>query len=278
MKFGLYSMSMEVCSRPQPIKQVAQLAEAIGFESLWVTDHIALPDPPAPHFQVDPKRRHLDPLVTLGFLAGITNRVKLGTGVIVLPQRNPVVLAKQLVSLDELSAGRLIFGLGVGHLEPEFRATGAVFNQRGARTDEYLAAMQSLWRDAEPAYQGKYVSFANVQAQPQREIVVVVGGHSPAALRRALTKGQGWYGVGLTPDQTADYLSQLSTLAQEVERPAELGQLEISVAPREPITPEVVAQFETLGVGRLILRLPNDVDESGLVAFVEQIGRNLINR
>ena len=130
MKFGLYSMSMEVCSRPQPIKQVAQLAEAIGFESLWVTDHIALPDPPAPHFQVDPKRRHLDPLVTLGFLAGITNRVKLGTGVIVLPQRNPVVLAKQLVSLDELSAGRLIFGLGVGHLEPEFRATGAVFNQR----------------------------------------------------------------------------------------------------------------------------------------------------
>src|SRR5215468_3301858 len=124
----------------------------------------------------------LDPAIALTYAAAVTTRVRLGTGIIILPQRNPLVLAKELASLDVLSGGRLIFGIGVGYLEPEFRALGAPFANRGAVTDEYLAAMRAIWSEPRPAYQGRFVSFANVQAHPhpvQRPHPPVVVGAAP---------------------------------------------------------------------------------------------------
>src|SRR5438067_436408 len=155
LTFGLFSLNTGVCSYPATAVRIAQAAEAAGFDSLWAGEHVVLPSPLAPEDRI------LDPIVTLTFLAAQTKRVLLGTGIIILPQRNPLVLAKELVSLDELSEGRLLFGVGVGYLEPEFRALGVPFADRGARSAEYLPAMLATCREPKPAYHGQFVSFAN---------------------------------------------------------------------------------------------------------------------
>src|SRR5215472_821570 len=197
MKFGLFAVNMYACSYPETTIQVAQLAEAAGFESLWAGEHVVLPDPRVPPSPMAPRDRILDPVIALAYLAAHTSRVRLGTGIIILPQRNPLVLAKELASLDELSGGRLICGIGVGYLESEFRALGIPFTDRGVRADDYLAAMRAIWMQPHPAYQGRFASFAGVQAHPQRHIPVVVGGESPAAYRRVVQSAQRWYGFHL---------------------------------------------------------------------------------
>ena len=135
MHFGLFSTNAYACSYPDVVAGVARAAEAAGLESLWSGEHVVLPDPQAPPSPMAPQDRILDPAVALTYCAAVTTRVRLGTGIIILPQRNPLVLAKELASLDALSNGRLIFGIGVGYLEPEFRALGAPFERarRGHR-------------------------------------------------------------------------------------------------------------------------------------------------
>jgi probable F420-dependent oxidoreductase len=167
MRFGLFSVNAGPCVDPHTAARIARVAEDAGFDSLWAGEHVVLPDPRVPPSPMDPLDDILDPVVSLTYLAGQTRRVRLGTGIIILPQRNPLVLAKELASLDVLSGGRLIFGVGVGYLEPEFRALGISFADRGRRTLEYLAAMRAIWSEDQPAYQGRYVSFAGVQARPQ---------------------------------------------------------------------------------------------------------------
>ena len=167
LKLGLFSMTTGPCSYPEGAARVARAAEAAGFESLWGGEHVVLPDPQAPPSPMAPRDRIVDPIVALTFLAAHTTRIRLGTGIIILPQRNPLVLAKELATLDVLSNGRLIFGVGVGYLEPEFRALGAPFAERGRVTDEYLAAMRAIWTEAAPAYRGRFAAFERVQAHPQ---------------------------------------------------------------------------------------------------------------
>src|SRR2546430_8524351 len=207
LKFGLFSMNSHVCSYPEAAAGIAQLAEAAGFESLWAGEHVVLPDPQAPPSPMAPHDRILDPVIALTFLAAHTSQVRLGTGIIILPQRNPLVLAKELASLDELSGGRLICGIGVGYLEPEFRALGIPFTNRGARTDDYLAAMRTIWTQQNPAYNGRFVSFEGEQAHPKRNIPIVVGGESPPAYRRAVQSAHGWYGFHLDSNETAHALA-----------------------------------------------------------------------
>src|SRR5579883_158524 len=174
LTFGLFSINSGACSYPATATRIARAAEATGFDSLWAGEHVVLPDPQAPPSPLAPQERILDPLVALSFLAGQTRRVLLGTGIIILPQRNPLVLAKQVASLDELAEGRLLFGVGVGYLQAELRALGIPFEDRGARSEEYLAAMRAIWREPEPEYHGQFASFANVQAHPRRNIRIVM--------------------------------------------------------------------------------------------------------
>src|SRR5262249_10795789 len=201
MKFGLHSVNLHTCSYPDTAARFARAAEAAGFDSLWTADHIVLPDPPLPGRPTGPDMRLLDPVAP-------PSRIRLATGVIILPQRQAVVLAKQLASLDVLSNGRLIFGLGVGWCEPEMRASGAAFGERGRIADDYLSAMRSVWTQSKLAYHGKYVAFEGVQAMPrpvQAPIPIVVGGRTPPAYRRAVTQGHGWYGFSMDvehPPQT----------------------------------------------------------------------------
>lgn len=282
MAFGLFSMNTGECTTPEMMARVGKSAEEAGFESLWVGEHVVLPDPRVPPSPMNPEDAMLDPVVTLTFLAAHTRRVRLGTGIIILPQRNPLVLAKELASLDVLSGGRLILGLGVGYLEPEFRALGIPFDDRGPRTTEYLAAMRAIWREEQPEYHGKLVDFSGVQARPrpvqQPHPPVVMGGRSPAAYRRVVEQTHGWYGFALDVEATAEAIKGIRRAAERYQRPAALGEIEISVTPRGPIDQATAEQYAALGVHRLILLPRTRPEMGGVEAFVTSAGETLIGK
>jgi probable F420-dependent oxidoreductase len=224
---------------------------------------------------MDPRDPILDPLVHLSYVAACTETMELGTAVVILPQRNPVVLAKQAASLDVLSGGRLLLGVGAGYLAPEMTAVGVPLAERGGRTDEYLDAMTALWTQEAPAFHGRYVSFEKVDAHPRPARPggprIVIGGHSRAAFRRAVARGHGWYGNG-TIDDLAGCLDGLKRAAAEVERPARLGPLEITFLQLNPVTvdPGTAYRYAAAGVDRLVvyplpLEEPDDV-----LRFLEQ--------
>jgi probable F420-dependent oxidoreductase len=264
MTLGLFNINMGHQARPDALVQAARAAEDAGFESLWAGEHVILPDPQVPPSPMAPQDPALDPFVALTYAAAATSTIRLATGIVILPQRNPVVLAKQVASLDVLSNGRFTLGVGVGYLEPEFRAIGADFEHRGAVTDEYLDAMARLFDDEHPEYHGRFADFAGVDAHPrpvQRPIPVVIGGHTPAAYRRAVRRGHGWYGFAQTPESTAMSLDGLRRAAGEVARAAELDELEITVTPRGRLTTETAAAFAELGVHRLVV-IPNPKDDT----------------
>jgi probable F420-dependent oxidoreductase len=263
MRLGLVHINMGLMSQPDVLAQAAQEAEAAGFDSVWAGEHIVLPDPQVPPSPMRPQDPALDSLLALTWAAAHTATIRLATGIVILPQRNPVVLAKEVATLDVLSGGRVILGIGAGYLEPEFRAVGANFAERGAVTDEYLDAMRALWYDRHPAFHGRFADFAGIDAHPrplQQPIPLVVGGHTAPAYRRAVARAHGWYGYGLTPQQAAASVAGLAVAADRIQRPAELGELEISVTPRGQITRELAAEFAGAGVHRLVLLAPPTPD------------------
>src|SRR5262249_4932135 len=198
MKIGIFGIGSGICADPGVAARVAQAAERAGLESLWTGEHVVLPDPQKAPSPAPPLFPMLHPSTVLAYVAAVTTRVKLGTGIVLIAQRNPVVLAKEMASLDVLSGGRLILGIGAGYLEPEFRALGVPFVARGARTDEYIAAMRVLWTADKPSFDGRFVKFAGIQSRPQPAQrggpPIVVGGASDAAIERAVASAQGWYG------------------------------------------------------------------------------------
>src|SRR6266852_4507736 len=167
MKFGLFGINTGPCANPATAAATARAAEAAGFDSVWTGEHVVLPEPQVPPSPVPADTPFIDSAVALAYVAGQTKTIRLGTGIIILPQRNPLVLAKELASLDVLSHGRLIFGVGIGYLKPEFDALGIPFEDKGPRTIEYLQAMRAIWSKPQPTYHGKFVSFSDVQALPR---------------------------------------------------------------------------------------------------------------
>jgi probable F420-dependent oxidoreductase len=282
MKFGLFSINTGPCADPDVAVEVAQAAEAAGFDSVWTGEHVVLPDPQVPPSPVAPLTPFLDPAVALAFVAARTSTIKLGTGIIILPQRNPLVLAKELASLDVLSKGRLLFGVGVGYLEPEFRALGYTLEHRGEKTAEYLEAMRVIWSEDQPSYQGQFVSFDGIQSRPrpvqQPTPPIHMGGNGPAGWRRAVTHAHGWYGFARTLDQTVEAVAGIKAARTRHERPAWLGErIEISITPSVPLEAQTAAAFENAGVDRLILLPHPKADRDDLLRMVEQT-RALISR
>jgi probable F420-dependent oxidoreductase len=257
MKIGLFAINFGTCGDPETAVKVAQAAEAAGFESVWTGEHIVLPDPELPTFPLATTTPMLDTTVALTWIAAHTKRVRLGSGIIVLPLRNPLLLAKELASVDVVSGGRLIIGVGAGWLAPEFEALGVPMEERGPRTDDALRAMRALWTSEHPEYRGTFSSFSKVAAYPhpvQRPMPpIVIGGESPAALRRAVTMGNGWYGFALTPEHTKKHVESLRRAADQYGRPAELGELEISVTPVGTFDERGVEAYAAAGVDRLVL-------------------------
>ena len=264
MKLGLFGIGSGICTDPGVAKRIAQRAEALGFESLWTGEHVVLPDPREAPSPAPPDFAMLHPSTSLAYLAGVTERVKLGTGITLIAQRNPVVLAKEMASLDVVSGGRLLLGIGAGYLHQEFAALGVNFRERGARTDEYVAAMRALWTHEKPSFSGRFVKFDRIQAMPRPVQAggppIIIGGASDAALRRSVEYAQGWYGFALDVAQTAAVIKRLRDFG---------GQgLEISVTPPRRLSAETVAQYDDLGVHRLIALMPQ-TEERTLIALEE---------
>ncbi len=280
MKLGLYGINLGVCADSESAASVARAAEDAGFESVWTAEHVVLPEPQVPPSPVPADTRFLDPAVALAHVAAHTRTIRLATGIIILPQRNPVVLAKELASVDVLSGGRLIFGVGAGYLQPEFEAIGVPFEDRGQRTDEYIEVIRALWTRDAPHFEGRFVSFGGIDAQPRPvqkpHPPIVVGGLSRPALRRAVRQGNGWYGFALDLDSTATCVTRLRKAQQQVDRPSDLGELEISVTPSVPLDADSVRRFQDAGVDRLVaLALADDAE--GLIAQLEKTAGALQN-
>ncbi|WP_163510820.1 TIGR03619 family F420-dependent LLM class oxidoreductase [Fodinicola acaciae] len=273
MKFGLFMVNGFVCADPAVAAEVVKAAEASGWESAWTGEHYVLPDPPTgrqPRI-TSPRTPFLDPFVSLAFLAAHTTTLKLGTGVTVVPLHNPLILAKEVATLVRASRGRFLFGVGVGYLEPEFRALGVPLAGRGARTVEYLDAMSALW-SGKTGYSGTYVDFRDMRAEPAIDAPPIhFGGEAPQTYARVVERGHGWYGFWLDPAAAGDCVRQLREAAETRERPAELGKVEVSVTPDQPLSRELVEAYERAGVDRLIVVPPRGArdDRDALLRFVE---------
>jgi probable F420-dependent oxidoreductase len=220
------------------IRAYAQTAEQLGYDSVWVGDHVVFPSGYASHYPYStawsgPQKDMpvLDPIATLSFVAAQTNRVRLGTSVLLLPARNPVLQAKSFSTLDVLSRGRSIFGVGVGWLEEEYRALGVPFERRGARADEYLELITLIWTGDEVTFRGEFYSLDPCYVLPapvQRPHPPVwIGGNSAAALRRVARRGDGWIAAFVDATHLGGLLSELSIYLAEGDR--ELDHIVVAV-------------------------------------------------
>jgi probable F420-dependent oxidoreductase len=204
MKFGVMFANVGPMGTAEGAVAIAQAAEANGIESLWTVEHTVVPAGYESAYPYSPSGRMPgpedspipDPLIWLAFVAAATSTIRLGTGILILPQRNPVTLAKEVATLDQLSGGRVELGIGVGWLAEEFDAIGVPFSERGKRTDDHVAALRALWTQSPATHEGTYSSFTNVYSHPQpaqAKLPIVVGGHSEAAARRAGRLGDGFF-------------------------------------------------------------------------------------
>ncbi len=206
MRLGIHLPQYGRVAGPDAIRTAAQRAEAIGFADVWVSDHIVQPvgqDYPSPFLY--------DPFMTLAWGAAVTERIGLGTSVLVAPQHNPLELANMLASLDALSGGRLTIGVGVGWSEGEFAALGYGFHNRGARTDEIIDILRVAWREDPSSYAGDHYEFAGVRVlpKPAHDIPIWVGGTAKAAHRRAIERGDGYQLIGVTPEEAAPVVAAI---------------------------------------------------------------------
>jgi probable F420-dependent oxidoreductase len=273
VKLGVFGLNSKATAGPAATARLAARCESLGYESWWVGEHVVLPSPRVPPAPMEPTDAILDPLVHLAFVAGVSERMLLGTGIIILPQRHPLVLAKQVASLDLLSGGRFQLGIGVGYLEPELNAIGVTLSERASRTDDYLAAMRAMWYDDAPvSYSGAHTAFTGIDAHPRPSgrVPVVVGGRTAGAFKRSIEQRDGWYGFFLDPAQAAHDVAALNAASSRFSRPQELGELEISITPRGPVTAESLRAYADAGVDRLIV-YPVPVDDASDVdRFVAQ--------
>ncbi|MCH2173560.1 LLM class F420-dependent oxidoreductase [Myxococcota bacterium] len=257
MKIGYFGLNLGPFCQPEHMETLVRLMEDSGFESVWTGEHVVLMDPHEAPSPVPPETPFLDTIAALSFAAAHTQRLKLGSGIILLPQRNPVVLAKELAGIDVLSGGRLLFGVGVGYVPREFETLGIPYSERGARMSEHIEVIRTLWTEPSPSFEGRFTSFSGIQSHPhpvqKPHPPILVGGGSPPAYRRAVAQGNGWYGFFQDLDATAAALKALEEAADQVERPANLGPLEISVTPPGPVDADTAKRYEDLGVERLTL-------------------------
>ena len=215
MRFGVWIPNCRHLATPDVIRSTAVRAEQLGYDSVWVSDHVVVPRANVVNFG----ETIFDPLVTLAVIAGATAKVQLGTTVLIVPYRNAVVTAKMISSLDALSGGRVVFGIGAGWVAAESAMLGVPFAERGAMTDEYLEAMRELWTSREPSFTGKYTQFSGLIFEPKPvqkpHPPIWVGGHTRAALRRTARFGAAWHPINRPPAELRAGRAELARLCRE---------------------------------------------------------------
>jgi probable F420-dependent oxidoreductase len=258
MKFGLRYINTGPYTDPARAIELVQAGEEAGFESAWTVDHVVVPEGYESIYPYNSSGRMADgandtplpdPLIFMAYLAAATSRIKLATGILILPQRNPVVTAKQVATLDHLSGGRILLGIGVGWLEEEFNVLEAPFAERGRRTDEYVAAMRELWSSPLPSFDGEFVKFREVHCRPQPvngSVPIIVGGHSKAAARRAGRLGDGFFPARDASAPLFDIVRQ--SAAEHGRDPAEI---EITASLPEDL--DQIPAMAQAGVSRLLV-------------------------
>ena len=264
MKLGLFVPLGAPLATPEFVATLGREAEALGFASLWLAEHVVLFDDHVSRypyaadgrFPASGEAGFLDPFGALGFLAALTSRIRLGTGICLVPQRNPVYVAKEVATADWLSGGRVDFGVGVGWLAEEFAAVGVPFAERGLRCRSYLEVCKRLWCDPVSAYEDRFYRLPACRAYPkpvQRPHPPIhFGGESDAALARVADLGQGWYGFDLDPAAFAERMRRLDALLAA--RGRKRSDLAISVSPYLRATaPDDLAGYAAAGAGQVIL-------------------------
>lgn len=280
MKFALHFGNF-VCADPADARRLALAAEAAGFESVMAIEHVVWPTDygsvypysPTGKLPGGPTTKLPDPLIWLTWMAALTRRLRLMTGVLILPQRNPLVLAKEIATIDHLSGGRMSLGIGVGWLKEEFAALGVPFEARGRRADEYIEAMRALWAGDDASYEGEFVSFRGMSCNPKPvngRVPIVVGGHSRLAVRRAARLGDGFFPATGTQVDIAPLIDEVRELAAAAGRDA--AAIEVTTgcpgalpdADGDPL--EAVAERTAAGVDRVALPI---------AAFMPDLEENL---
>jgi probable F420-dependent oxidoreductase len=285
MQVGLHALGIAAGARPDTIQAVAAAAEAQGFATLWAGEHVVLVDAPASRYPYSADGRiavpadvdWLDPMLVLAHAAAVTSRIRLATGVFLLPEHNPVVAAKTAATLDVLSSGRFTLGVGIGWSQEEFAALGVPFARRGRRTAEYIAAMRSLWSHDVASFDGEFVQFDAVRVNPKplrdRRIPIVVGGNSDAALHRVAAFGDGWYGFNLPVDAVAERISALAAHCQQHGRT--LDGLTLAVAPSDA-SPASLSALSDAGVTELVVVAAPPAEPTAVTAWVDDLAARWI--
>ncbi len=282
MKFGLMFANTGPFIQPDGLTLLARTAEEVGMESLWTVEHVVVPlgyestypysrDGKMPGSEEAPIP---DPLIWLTYAAAVTTKIKLATGIIILPQRHPFYLAKEASTLDVLSGGRLLLGIGVGWLEEEFKALNVPFESRGAITDESIVALRELWGPGASEHDGGYYHWPKVESNPKPvagRVPIIVGGHSKVAARRAARLGDGFFPA--RADKLDECLAELKAECARIGR--DPGEIEITTG--SVPTLDEVKRLEDLGVSRFTVGPPGFTPDA-LREGLEKLGNELISK
>jgi len=276
MRFGLSFANTGPAVTGEGAADLAVAAEQAGFDSLWTVEHVVVPkgyQSPYPYSRSGKMAGGVedfdlpDPLIWLAYIAALTETLLLGTGIVILPQRNPVILAKEAASLDVLSGGRLVLGIGAGWLAEEFAALGVPFEDRGARTDDYIRALRALWSEGPSSHRGEFISFEDVYSRPrpaQRSIPIVVGGHSRRAARRAGELGDGFFPNGASHEEVADLIMHARRCAEDAGRDPAALQITVGSRP-DPVT---IERWAEIGADRVVI---GNIGVDGMRIFGKQV-------
>ncbi|MBW2386389.1 MAG: LLM class F420-dependent oxidoreductase [Deltaproteobacteria bacterium] len=283
MKFGLMYSNVGPFAQPEGLVHLAQTAERVGVESLWTVEHVAVPigyESKYPYSEngrmPGPENAPIpDPIVWLSYAAAVTKKIKLATGILILPQRHPIYTAKQFATLDVLSKGRAIAGIGIGWLREEFEALGIPFAERAGRTEECARALRQLWSpDAKP-FDGRYYQWGAIESQPKPVqpggIPIVVGGHVEGAARRAARVGDGFFPAA------GDFPTLFAAVRDECEK---IGRNpdEIELTAGGPVRSlDDLKRYQDLGISRLIIPPPG-FDPDALEAGLEKLGNDILSK
>jgi probable F420-dependent oxidoreductase len=286
MKIGLIPVNVAV-PHVEAMVGLATLAERLGFESVWTFEHVIVPldyhskypYSPTGKMGATPETNFVDPLIALTTVAAHTSTLRLGTGVNILSQANPLYLAKQAASLDFVSKGRFMLGVGIGWLEEEFRAIGVPFERRGARFDDYVQAMRKVWSGEVVEHRSDFIDWSGFKSHPrpiQNPFPVVIGGSKGKAFERTARYGNGWFAPTASPQQLAPLLAELDRACADVGRPRD----EIEVSAMWFPNPEDlgdVKRYADLGVGRLIVPV-QALGQGNPADNIERFAESVISR
>ncbi len=275
-----------VVATPEYASGIARVAEEAGCDSLWAVEHVVVPASYTSRYPYSPDGKMgltgdeaiPDPLDWLAFVAGRTEKLRLATGMIILPEHNPVILAKRLATIDVLSGGRLMIGIGVGWLREEAEAVGVPFAERGARADEYIEVMRALWREGPASYHGRFFDFEEMKSHPKPVqtggVPILVGGSSQAAARRAGRLGDGFFPLGLSPENLAPALELMRDEAVAAGRDPD--DIEVTVNATKKL--DVAKRYAELGATRFVASARGETDLEAVKRLLGELAEDVISR